>query len=176
MPSTKTTTTQTTTMSPSLKATEEQVAIVDKLAVKFNFDKKSAVEYLESTLNGSESDKKKKVNKAADAKDSKQKEKEEKAAKKAEKIAAKVAKAAEPKRPLSAYLLFNKEMRPEVVDFLTNKLEKDAKLSQPEVMTELGKRWGELSEAGKNEWKVKALELAKKDAATNDEENDEETE
>lgn len=170
MPSTKTTTTPTTTMSPSLKVTEEQIAVVDTLAVKFNFDKKTAVEYLESTLNVSESDRKKKTNKSADTKETKQKEKEDKAAKKAEKVAAKVAKAAEPKRPLSAYLLFNKEMRPQVVDFLTNKLEKDAKLSQPEVMTELGKRWGELSEAGKNEWKAKALELAKKDASTNDEE------
>jgi hypothetical protein len=150
MPSTKPT-------NSALKATEEQIAVVDTLAVKFNFDKKSAVEYLESTLNGSESDKKKKSSKASDTK---QKEKEDKATKKAEKEAAKAAKAAEPKRPLSAYLLFNKEMRPQVVDFLTKKLEKDAKLSQPEVMTELGKRWGELSEAGKNEWKVKALALA----------------
>ena len=131
--------------------------VVEKLADKYKFDKKTAFEYLESTNKTSALTKEAKA--AA-----KQKEKEDKvaaaAAKKAEKEAAKAEKAAKPKKPPSAYLLFCKDTRPAVVEFLTAKLENDDKLSQTHVMTELGSRWHALSETDKAVWNEKAKVVA----------------
>ena len=127
--------------------------VVEKLANKFKFDKKTAIEYLESKNKDSTITKE---SKAA----TKQKEKEDKlaaaAAKKAEKEAAKAEKAARPKKLPSAYLLFCGEVRPLVVEFLIKKLEKDDKLSQTHVMTELGSRWQALSETERAMWNEKA--------------------
>ena len=152
----------TTTMKPTNTNTIDVndahvMQVVDKLAEKYKFDKKTAFEYLEST------NKTVAVTKESKAA-AKQKDKEDKvaavAAKKAEKEAAKAEKAAKPKKPPSAYLLFCKEMRPVVVEFLTKKLEKDDKLSQTHVMTELGSRWQSLSETDKTKWSDKAKEAA----------------
>jgi hypothetical protein len=137
--------------------TNEVMQVVEKLAEKFKFDKKTALEYLESTNKDSSSTKE---SKAA----AKQKEKQDKiaavAAKKAEKEAAKAEKAAKPKKPPSAYLLFCKDMRPVVVEFLTKNLVNDDKLSQTHVMTELGSRWHALSETDKAKWNEKAKLVA----------------
>ena len=137
----------------------EIIQVVDKLADKYKFDKKVALDFLESTNKDSTNTKE---SKAA----TKQKEKEDKlaaiAAKKAEKEAAKAEKAAKPKKPPSAYLLFCKDQRPVVVEFLTAKLEKEDKLSQTQVMTELGSRWQTLSETDKTMWNEKAKVAAEK--------------
>jgi len=137
--------------------TNEVMQVVEKLAEKFKFDKKTALEYLESTNKDSSTTKE---SKAA----AKQKEKQYKldavAAKKAEKEAAKAEKAAKPKKPPSAYLLFCKDMRPVVVEFLTKNLVNDDKLSQTHVMTELGSRWHALSETDKAKWNEKAKLVA----------------
>ena len=139
--------------------------VVGKLADKYKFDKKTAFEYLESTNKSSPVTKE---SKAA----AKQKEKEDKLAaiaeKKAEKEAAKAEKAAKPKKPPSAYLLFCKEERPLVVEFLTKKLENDEKLSQTVVMSELGSRWHALSETDKVIWNAKAMAMKEAGATTED--------
>lgn len=145
---------QTSTMTNTIDVNDEYIMqVVEKLADKYKFDKKTALDFLEST------NKAPPVTKEAKAA-AKQKEKAEKeaavAAKKAEKEAAKAEKAAKPKKPPSAYLLFCKDMRPVVVEFLTAKLENDDKLSQTHVMTELGSRWQALSEPDKAMWNDKA--------------------
>ena len=178
MPATKptSTSTSTTTSVNMIDVNHAHIMqVVEKLAEKYKFDKKTAFEYLESTNKVSA------VTKEAKAA-AKLKDKEDKlaavAAKKAEKEAAKAEKAAKPKKPPSAYLLFCKDTRPVVVEFLTAKLEKDDKLSQTHVMTELGSRWHALSETDKAVWnekaKVVADDMAAAPTASTSEENDSE--
>jgi hypothetical protein len=164
----KQTSTSTNTNTNTIDVNDEYIMqVVEKLAEKYKFDKKTAFEYLESTNKPSAVTKE---SKAA----AKQKEKQDKLAaiaeKKAEKEAAKAEKAAKPKKPPSAYLLFCKEERPLVVEFLTKKLENDEKLSQTVVMSELGSRWHNLSEIDKATWNEKALAMKEGGAINEDKE------
>jgi len=61
-------------------------------------------------------------------------------------------KKAPPKRPLSQFIIFSNEIRPQII-----KEKPDLKV--PEVGKEIGKRWNKLSDAEKAKFKVKAEKL-----------------
>ena len=69
---------------------------------------------------------------------------------------AKEAGEAKPKKRMTGYLLFSKEMRPEVREALEAELEEGEKLKPQDVVTELAAQWKALSDEEKAEWKDKA--------------------
>jgi hypothetical protein len=78
---------------------------------------------------------------------------------KAEKKAKKTAKVVDPDKPkkrLTGYLLFSKEMRPEVKAALEEQLEEGEKLQSKTVVAALAAAWKELSTQEQAEWKEKA--------------------
>ena len=78
---------------------------------------------------------------------------------KAEKKAKKTAKVVDPDKPkkrLTGYLLFSKEMRPEVKAALEEQLEEGEKLQSKTVVAALAAAWKELSTEEQAEWKEKA--------------------
>jgi hypothetical protein len=82
---------------------------------------------------------------------------------KPEKKAKKAAKAADsekPKKRLTGYLLFSKEMRPEVKAALEEELAEGEKLQSKAVVGALAAAWKELSAEEQAEWKEKAAKPA----------------
>ena len=78
---------------------------------------------------------------------------------KAEKKAKKAAKVVDPDKPkkrLTGYLLFSKEMRPEVKAALEEQLEEGEKLQSKTVVAALAAAWKELSAEEQAQWKEKA--------------------
>ena len=78
---------------------------------------------------------------------------------KAEKKANKAAKVVDPDKPkkrLTGYLLFSKEMRPEVKEALEAELEEGEKLQSKTVVAALAAAWKELSAEEQAQWKEKA--------------------
>jgi hypothetical protein len=78
---------------------------------------------------------------------------------KAEKKANKAAKVVDPDKPkkrLTGYLLFSKEMRPEVKEALEAELEEGEKLQSKTVVAALAAAWKELSTEEQAQWKDKA--------------------
>jgi hypothetical protein len=61
-----------------------------------------------------------------------------------------------PKKRLTGYLLFSKEMRPEVKAALEEQLEEGEKLQSKTVVAALAAAWKELSTQEQAEWKEKA--------------------
>eukprot|EP00747_Dinoflagellata_sp_TGD_P130922 gnl/TRDRNA2_/TRDRNA2_174892_c6_seq4.p2 gnl/TRDRNA2_/TRDRNA2_174892_c6~~gnl/TRDRNA2_/TRDRNA2_174892_c6_seq4.p2 ORF type:complete len:142 (+),score=53.41 gnl/TRDRNA2_/TRDRNA2_174892_c6_seq4:633-1058(+) len=60
------------------------------------------------------------------------------------------------KRKMTGYLLFSKEMRPQVKEALEAELEEDEKLKPQAVVTELAAQWKALSDEEQAEWKERA--------------------
>jgi len=105
---------------------------VQALSVKFNFSLADAMEFIkskESPLEAS-SKKAKKVKKAVDPD--------------------------KPKRAATGYLTYSKEMRQQVKDSLTAKLEGDAKLKPQDIVKHLAAQWKALGEDDQKEWNDKA--------------------
>lgn len=78
---------------------------------------------------------------------------------KAEKKAKKAAKVVDPDKPkkrLTGYLLFSKEMRPEVKAALAEQMEEGEKLQSKTVVAALAAAWKELSAEEQAQWKEKA--------------------
>ena len=84
--------------------------------------------------------------------------KEAAAAKKAEREAKKAAKAAKPKRAPTGYLMFCKELRPDVKAALEKLLEEGEKLAPTDTVRELAEQWNNLSDQDRAEWNKKAAE------------------
>ena len=84
--------------------------------------------------------------------------KEAAAAKKAEREAKKAAKEAKPKRAPTGYLMFCKELRPEVKAALEKLLEEGEKLAPTDTVKELAAQWKGLSQEERDEWNAKAAE------------------
>jgi hypothetical protein len=84
--------------------------------------------------------------------------KEAAAAKKAEREAKKAAKEAKPKRAPTGYLMFCKELRPEVKAALEKLLEEGEKLAPTDTVKELAAQWKDLSDEDRAEWNKKAAE------------------
>ncbi|NCA17467.1 MAG: hypothetical protein EBS90_10560, partial [Betaproteobacteria bacterium] len=82
--------------------------------------------------------------------------KEAAAAKKAEREAKKAAKEAKPKRAPTGYLMFCKEMRPDVKAALENLLEEGEKLAPTDTVKELAAQWKSLSDDERADWNKKA--------------------
>ena len=100
---------------------------------------------------------------------------------KPEKKAKKAAKAADPEKPkkrLTGYLLFSKEMRPEVKAALEEELAEGEKLQSKTVVAALAAAWKELSAEEQAEWKEKATKPAEEvsEAESAEEEGEEESE
>ena len=82
---------------------------------------------------------------------------------KPEKKAKKATKEADPEKPkkrLTGYLLFSKEMRPEVKAALEEELAEGEKLQSKTVVGALAAAWKALSEEEQAEWKEKAAKPA----------------
>ena len=84
--------------------------------------------------------------------------KEAAAAKKAEREAKKAAKEAKPKRAPTGYLMFCKELRPEVKAALEKLLEEGEKLAPTDTVKELAAQWKGLSDEERADWNKKAAE------------------
>lgn len=84
--------------------------------------------------------------------------KEAAAAKKAEREAKKAAKEAKPKRAPTGYLMFCKELRPEVKAALEELLEEGEKLAPTDTVKELAAQWKGLSDEERADWNKKAAE------------------
>jgi hypothetical protein len=84
--------------------------------------------------------------------------KEAAAAKKAEREAKKAAKEAKPKRAPTGYLMFCKELRPDVKAALEELLEEGEKLAPTDTVKELAAQWKGLSDEERGEWNKKAAE------------------
>ncbi len=84
--------------------------------------------------------------------------KEAAAAKKAEREVKKAAKEAKPKRPPTGYLMFCKQMRPEVKTELEKLLEEGEKLAPTDTVKALAARWNGLSDEEQADWNQKAAE------------------
>jgi len=84
--------------------------------------------------------------------------KEAAAAKKAEREAKKAAKEAKPKRAPTGYLMFCKEMRPDVKAALEDLLAEGEKLAPTDTVKELAAQWKLLSDEDRGEWNKKAAE------------------
>jgi hypothetical protein len=84
--------------------------------------------------------------------------KEAAAAKKAEREAKKAAKEAKPKRAPTGYLMFCKEMRPDVKAALEDLLEEGEKLAPTDTVKELAAQWKSLSDQDRAEWNKKAAD------------------
>ena len=84
--------------------------------------------------------------------------KEAAAAKKAEREAKKAAKEAKPKRAPTGYLMFCKELRPDVKAALEKLLEEGEKLAPTDTVKELAALWKGLSDEERAEWNKKAAE------------------
>lgn len=88
---------------------------------------------------------------------------------KAEKKAKKATKAADPDKPkkrLTGYLLFSKEMRPEVREALEEQLEEGEKLQSKTVVAALAAAWKELSAEEQAAWKEKAAKPEEEETTT----------
>ena len=70
--------------------------------------------------------------------------------------ATKAAAADKPKKAMTGYLLFSKEMRPEVKDLMEAELEDGEKLKPQAVVTELAAQWKALDKDEQEEWKQRA--------------------
>ena len=84
--------------------------------------------------------------------------KEAAAAKKAERELKKAAKEAKPKRPPTGYLMFCKQLRPEVNAALKELLEDGEKLAPTDTVKELAAQWKGLSDEERADWNKKAAE------------------
>jgi hypothetical protein len=84
--------------------------------------------------------------------------KEAAAAKKAEREAKKAAKEAKPKRAPTGYLMFSKELRPDVKAALEKLLKEGEKLAPTDTVRELAAQWNDLSDEDRAEWNKKAAE------------------
>jgi len=88
---------------------------------------------------------------------------------KAEKKAKKATKATDPDKPkkrLTGYLLFSKEMRPEVREALEEQLEEGEKLQSKTVVAALAAAWKELSAEEQAAWKEKAAKPEEEETTT----------
>jgi len=85
---------------------------------------------------------------------------------KREKKAAKVVDPEKPKKRLTGYLLFSKEMRPEVKVALEEELAEGEKLQSKTVVAALATAWKELSTEEQAEWKEKAAKPAEEVSET----------
>jgi NADH dehydrogenase/NADH:ubiquinone oxidoreductase subunit G len=84
--------------------------------------------------------------------------KEAAAAKKAEREAKKAAKEAKPKRAPTGYLMFCKEMRPDVKAALEDLLQEGEKLAPTDTVKELAAQWKSLTDLERGEWNKKAAD------------------
>ena len=84
--------------------------------------------------------------------------KEAAAAKKAEREAKKAAKEAKPKRAPTGYLMFCKELRPDVKAELVKLLKEGEKLAPTDTVKELAAQWNDLSDEDRAEWNKKAAD------------------
>ena len=91
--------------------------------------------------------------------------KEAAAAKKAEREAKKAAKEAKPKRAPTGYLMFCKELRPDVKAALEKLLEEGEKLAPTDTVRELAAQWKDLSDQDRAEWNAKAAQVKESMAA-----------
>jgi hypothetical protein len=88
---------------------------------------------------------------------------------KAEKKAKKATKATDPDKPkkrLTGYLLFSKEMRPEVREALEEQLEEGEKLQSKAVVAALAAAWKDLSAEEQAAWKEKAAKPEEEETTT----------
>ena len=67
------------------------------------------------------------------------------------------------KRAITGYLLFSREMRPEVKDAMVAELGEGEKLMSKSVVTELAAQWKALEESEQLEWKARAAAEAVSD-------------
>lgn len=134
------------TLDESIRAccTEAVGQAVAALAAKYGFDAEEA----ERELNLGEM----KIQRKRGPVSKKSVAKTEKKAKKA----AKVVDPDKPKKRLTGYLLFSKEMRPEVKATLEEELAEGEKLQSKTVVAALAAAWKELSAEEQAEWKEKA--------------------
>ena len=98
---------------------------------------------------------------------------------KPEKKAKKATKAVDPEKPkkrLTGYLLFSKEMRPEVKAALEEELAEGEKLQSKTVVGALAAAWKALSEEEQAEWKEKAAKPAEESSEAESAEGEEEDE
>jgi hypothetical protein len=96
---------------------------------------------------------------------------------KPEKKAKKATKEADPEKPkkrLTGYLLFSKEMRPEVKAALEEELAEGEKLQSKTVVGALAAAWKALSEEEQAEWKEKAAKPAEESSEASSAEGEEE--
>ena len=84
--------------------------------------------------------------------------KEASAAKKAEREAKKAAKEAKPKRAPTGYLMFCKELRPDVKAALEELLEDGEKLAPTDTVKELAAQWKGLTDEERADWNKKAAD------------------
>ena len=70
--------------------------------------------------------------------------------------ATKAAAADKPKKAMTGYLLFSKEMRPDVKAAMEAELEDGEKLKPQAVVTELAAQWKALDKDEQDEWKQRA--------------------
>ena len=94
----------------------------------------------------------------AKAKLSPAEKKAERDAKKAERSAKKAAKEAKPKRAPTGYLMFCKDMRPDVKAALEELLEEGEKLAPTDTVKELAAQWKSLTEEERADWNKKAAD------------------
>lgn len=96
---------------------------------------------------------------------------------KPEKKAKKATKEVDPEKPkkrLTGYLLFSKEMRPEVKAALEEELAEGEKLQSKTVVAALAAAWKELSAEEQTEWKEKAAKPAEEASEASSAEGEEE--
>ena len=106
---------------------------VEALSIKYGFDIADAMEFLQSKKSASVEEpvkKTKKVKKAVDPD--------------------------KPKRAATGYLTYSKEMREQVKDSLTAKLEGDAKLKPQDIVKQLAAEWKALGADEQAVWNTKA--------------------
>ena len=118
-------------------AAKAQAQAIDSLSAKYGFPAEEAHRFLSDTEIKIE----KKRGPSAKPKD-KSKPKEDKPKK---------------KRAQTGYLLFSAENRPAVREALSDELADGEKLKPQDVVKELARRWAELDEEERLDWKVRAL-------------------